>query len=170
MHSQEFGKEGGRPRGVLVGNGMDCQPHGSEERLSPVLQRNGSKRVEAWDSCVDPPGTPSCLFLLHHQQLLQNPNMTHLDEMSGPVLTLGYEAGLKFPKGEGGMEDWLDEGSSLLFPQLPFNSIFLCPPCKYPVWEKKMCYSVSPGGDNTKRKTCTLMRRGSRWSQSLMTD
>lgn len=86
---------------ALVGNSRDCQLHSSEERWSPVLLGNGSKRSEAWDSCVDPPGTPSCLFLSHHLQLLQNADMTHLSEISGPVSILRHEASLKFPKGEG---------------------------------------------------------------------
>lgn len=137
----------------FVGNARDCQLHGSEERWSPVLLRSGSKSSEAWDSCANPPGTPSCLFLSHHLQLLQNPSITQLSEMSGPVSILRYEAGLKFPKGQGEWKDLLDDGSSLLFPQLPF----LCPPCKYPLGAKNVLFCQS-GRRRHRRKTCTLMR------------
>lgn len=42
--------------------------------------------------------------------------MTHLDEMSGLVLKLGYEAGLKFPKGEGEWETDLMRALPSYFP------------------------------------------------------
>lgn len=128
-------------KGALVGNGMDCQLHGSEERWSPVLQRNGIKRVKAWDSCVDPPGTPSCLFLPHHQQLLPNPNMTHLDEMSGLVLKLGYEAGLKFPKGEG---EWETDLMRALLSYFPCSLL-------------TVFFSVLPVNTLSGKKTCVIL-------------
>lgn len=86
-------------RVVLVGNGRDCQLHGDGDRWSPVLQRNGGKRVGTQDSCTDPCWIPPYMFLPHHQ-FFQNPNTTYLSEMLGPVLPLRYETGLQIPEKE----------------------------------------------------------------------